>query len=314
MADGDSSSGGDGGDTNSATRIVPLAFALEALLAGGNSVAIRFINREIPPLWGTSLRFLMAAVLITMLFVGLKLEVPRGGVLRGAIAFGILQFVGAFGLYSYGLVRIRAGLGQTILALVPLVTLLLARKQERLRRASLVGSLVGLAGVATVSVGPLQGGVPIASLLAVLGSVFCFAQALVLVRRLPPVHPVAFNAVGIVVAAPLLIGASFVAGESWLFPQREETWIALSYLAGMGSIAVFLLHVFVLQSWSASRTAFVMVLIPFVTVTLSAWLDQEPITPALVLGGLLVVIGVYVGALRGKWSGQPIDTAQTARP
>lgn len=256
----------------------------------------------------------MAAVLITMLFVGLKLEVPRGGVLRGAIAFGILQFVGAFGLYSYGLVRIRAGLGQTILALVPLVTLLLARKQERLRRASLVGSLVGLAGVATVSVGPLQGGVPIASLLAVLGSVFCFAQALVLVRRLPPVHPVAFNAVGIVVAAPLLIGASFVAGESWLFPQREETWIALSYLAGMGSIAVFLLHVFVLQSWSASRTAFVMVLIPFVTVTLSAWLDQEPITPALVLGGLLVVIGVYVGALRGKWSGQPIDTAQTARP
>jgi drug/metabolite transporter (DMT)-like permease len=115
-----------------------------------------------------------------------------------------------------------------------------------------------------------------------------------------------------VAATPLLIGASFLAGESWPVPQQGETWIALLYLAGVGSIAVFLLHVFVLQSWSASRTAFVMVLIPFVTVVLSAWLDQEPITPALVLGGLLILVGVYVGALRGGWTGRRIDTAQDA--
>jgi drug/metabolite transporter (DMT)-like permease len=41
-----------------------------------------------------------------------------------------------------------------------------------------------------------------------------------------------------------------------------------------------------------------MVLIPFVTVVLSAWLDHEPITTGLVLGGLLVITGVYIGALR----------------
>jgi drug/metabolite transporter (DMT)-like permease len=253
------------------------------------------------------LRFVIAAVLITMLFVGFKLALPRGRALRGALVFGVLQFAGAFGLYSFALVRIKAGLGQTILALVPLVTLLLARGQERLRRAPLIGAFIGVIGVGTVSVGPLQSGVPVTSLLAVLGSVFCFAQALLLVRRLPPVHPIAFNAVGIVVATPLLIGASFVARETWLVPQRGETWIALAYLAGIGSIVVFLLHVFVLQSWSASRTAFVMVLIPFVTVVLSAWLDQEPVTLALLLGGLLVLIGVYVGALRGAWRGERVE-------
>jgi drug/metabolite transporter (DMT)-like permease len=40
------------------------------------------------------------------------------------------------------------------------------------------------------------------------------------------------------------------------------------------------------------------VIIPFVTVVLSAWLDNEPVGVALVLGGLLVLAGVYVGALR----------------
>jgi drug/metabolite transporter (DMT)-like permease len=40
------------------------------------------------------------------------------------------------------------------------------------------------------------------------------------------------------------------------------------------------------------------VIIPFVTVVLSAWLDNEPVGVGLVLGGLLVLAGVYVGALR----------------
>jgi drug/metabolite transporter (DMT)-like permease len=101
-----------------------------------------------------------------------------------------------------------------------------------------------------------------------------------------------------VVAAPVLIIAAAVAGEPFVLPQRVETWIALGYVAAVGSVVVFLLHVYVVQRWSASRTAYVMVLIPFVTVVLSAWLDQEPVTTGLVFGGLLVLAGVYVGALR----------------
>ena len=54
----------------------------------------------------------------------------------------------------------------------------------------------------------------------------------------------------------------------------------------------------VLRYWAASRAAYAFVLIPFVTVLLSAWLDDEPLGAGLVLGGLLVVAGVYIGALR----------------
>jgi drug/metabolite transporter (DMT)-like permease len=87
-------------------------------------------------------------------------------------------------------------------------------------------------------------------------------------------------------------------GESWTLPALPETWVALVYVTVVGSVIVFLLHVFVVQQWTASRTAYVMVLIPIVTVALSAWLDQEPITTALIAGGLLVIVGVYFGALR----------------
>jgi drug/metabolite transporter (DMT)-like permease len=56
--------------------------------------------------------------------------------------------------------------------------------------------------------------------------------------------------------------------------------------------------VVVLRYWAASRAAYEFVLIPVVTVALSAWLDDEPVGMGLGFGGLLVLTGVYVGALR----------------
>jgi drug/metabolite transporter (DMT)-like permease len=59
----------------------------------------------------------------------------------------------------------------------------------------------------------------------------------------------------------------------------------------------------VLRHWPASRAAYTFVLIPFVTVVLSAWLLDEPVGLALLFGGLLILAGVYVGALRR----QPVE-------
>jgi uncharacterized membrane protein len=47
--------------------------------------------------------------------------------------------------------------------------------------------------------------VPLLSLLALVGSALCFAQAAVLVRRFPRLHPVVTNAVGM--AAGVYVGA-----------------------------------------------------------------------------------------------------------
>jgi drug/metabolite transporter (DMT)-like permease len=72
----------------------------------------------------------------------------------------------------------------------------------------------------------------------------------------------------------------------------------VAYLVTLGSVAVFLLYLFVLRNWAASRAAYSFVLIPIVTVALSAWLDDEPVEAGLLVGGALELGGVYVGALK----------------
>jgi drug/metabolite transporter (DMT)-like permease len=281
-------------------RLALVCFLAYALLAGGNGVSIRFSNRELAPLWGAGLRFSLAAALLLAVMAVRRLAFPHGRALTGALLYGALNFGAAFALAYYALVRLHAGLGQTLLALVPLATLLLAvaQRQERLRAVAVVGALLALAGVAVISQGSVGASVPLASLAAAVASAVCIAQAAVLVRRFPPVHPVTMNAVGMTTGAVLLLAGSVVAGESHVLPQQVATWAAVGYLVVVGSVVVFVLYLVVLRYWAASRAAYGFVLIPFVTVLLSAWLDNEPLGVGLLLGGLLVLGGVYVGALR----------------
>jgi drug/metabolite transporter (DMT)-like permease len=281
-------------------RTALAAFITGTVLAGGNAVGVRFSNRELDPFWGAGLRFVLAAGLLAVVMAVLGLTRPRGRALVGVLLYGALIFGGAFAFAYYALVRIHAGLGQTLLALVPLATLLLAvaQRQERLRLSAVVGTLLAVAGIGVISGISGNESVRFLSLLAVLGAVFCFAQATVLVRHFPPVHPVVQNAVGMAIGAAILLVLSVLARESIAVPERGATWLALAYMVVLGSGPVFVLYVVVVRLWSASRAAYTFVLIPIVTVLLSAWLDDERIGLGLALGGSLVLAGVYIGALR----------------
>ncbi len=288
-------------------RVALASFVVGSVLAGGNAVGIRFSNRELAPLWGAGLRFSLAAALLIAVMAVLRLAFPRGRALAGAVVFGALNFGAGFALTYYALVRMHAGFGQILLAVVPLATLLLAVvwRQERLRTAAVVGSLLALAGIALMSRAPLDADVPPLSLLAAIGSALCFAQAAVLVRKFPPVHPVTINALGMATGGALLVLGSVVADEPIALPERAATRAAIGYLVAIGSVVVFVLYLVVIRRWGASRAAYTFVVIPFVTIVLSGWLDDEPVGPGLLLGGLLVLTGVYVGALRASPAPSP---------
>jgi drug/metabolite transporter (DMT)-like permease len=281
-------------------RVALAAFVTYSVLGGGNAVCIRFSNRELAPLWGAGLRFASAAVLLLAVVVVLRQQLPHGQALIGVLLYGALTFGGAFALAYYAFVRIPAGFGQVVLAIVPLATLLLAVvwRQERLGAAALAGCLLSLFGIAVMSQTPLRESLPLPSLLAAIGSVLCFAQGAVLVRRFPPIHPVTMNAVGMAFGAALLLAGSAIVGEHWTFPSQGETWLAVGYLVVVGSGVVFVSYLVVLRYWTASRAAYGFVITPLVTVLLSAWLDDERLSAGLILGALLVLTGVYVGALR----------------
>jgi drug/metabolite transporter (DMT)-like permease len=279
-----------------------LAFIVGTVLAGGNAVGVRVSNRELDPLWGAALRFALAAALLGGVVAALRLDLPRGRALLGVVLYGALTFGGAFSLAYYAFVEVHAGLGQTLLALVPLATLLLAaaQRQERLRLEAVAGSLLAAAGIGVVSGLGTDDGAPALSLLALLGAVLCFAQGTVLARRYPSVDPVTTNAVGMAVGAAVLLALTLLFRQTIALPELGGTWVAIAYTVILGSGPVFVLYVVVARLWSASRAAYSFVLIPLVTVVLSAWIDDEPLDAALLLGGPLVLAGVYVGALRSR--------------
>lgn len=291
-------------------RVTLAMFLLVSVLAGGNAVGIRFSNRELDPFWGAGLRFAGAAlILIAAMFV-LKLPIPRRRNLLGALLYGLLFFAAAFALIYYGLQELHAGFGQVLLALVPLLTLLLAvlERQEVFRWAAAGGGALALVGVVVISQGALRESIPILSLLALVGGAICFAQASIVAGWVRDVHPISINAVGMAAATVVLIGLSLVTGETQMLPDAAATWLAIAYLIVVGSVVVFVLTVVVIQHWGPTRAAYMLVLIPVFTVAYSVWLLDEPVGWELVIGGAFVLAGVYVGALRSSKTPTPTIT------
>ena len=275
-------------------------FVTYSVLAGGNAVGVRFSNQELDPFWGATFRFGLAAILMLTVMFGLGHRLPTGRALAGAALYGLLAFGGAFAFAFYALVELEAGFGQILLSIVPLVTILLAVAQrvERLRVASLLGALVALVGVIVMSGLTLGSSVPLLSVLAALGSALCFSQAAITIKRFPESHPIVVNAVGMTVGAVFLAALTLVTGSEVAMPQQTDTWWAIAYMVIVGSGIVFSLYVALLERWEASRANYGFVIVPVVTVLVSAWLLDEAITAGLIVGGGLVLIGVYVGALR----------------
>ena len=73
-------------------QVALAAFVSYSLLAGGNAVCIRFSNRELAPLWGAGLRFALAAALLLLVMAVLRLPIPRGRALAGAVLYGVFTF------------------------------------------------------------------------------------------------------------------------------------------------------------------------------------------------------------------------------
>jgi len=104
--------------------------------------------------------------------------------------------------------------------------------------------------------------------------------------------------VGMTAGAVVLFLGSWLVGDSFTLPTLQATWLALAYMVVIGSGVVFILWVYVLRRWEASRAAYNFVLVPPITLLFSSWITGEQVGVELIFGGLLVLTGVYIGALR----------------
>jgi drug/metabolite transporter (DMT)-like permease len=281
-----------------ASRTTLAAFLGAVALGGTNFVAVRFSNRELDPLWGAGARFSIAAGIFAVALVALRLAPPRGRNARMLAIYGTLAFGATYGLLYWGMQEVPAGVAAVVLATGPLLTLLLAtaHRMEQLRIRAVAGAVVVFAGSGLMFLQPGESDFGLLRLGAVCLAALTAAESVVLVKRCGPEHPVAMNVVAMGIGAAALLTASAANGERWAIPRDPATVVAFVYLVA-SSVVLFVLFMVVIRRWTASATSYAFVLMPPVAVALGALLGGETVTIATVVGGLVVLTGVYAGAL-----------------
>ena len=283
-----------------AHRVTIAAFAALVGLIGTNLVAIRIGNRELDPLWNAGFRFTVAAVLFWAIAAVRRTGLPTRRAAAGAALYGLLSIAAFFGFLYAGLVNASVGIATATLALGPLITLGLAAAigLERLRSSAVVGAAIAFAGIAVMYASALTGSVPITSLLLLVAAAVSFAIGGIVVKETPAMDLVVQNGIASTVGAVVLVALAIVAGEDLVIPKQPETWIAFVYLVIPGTLLTFWLLLFLLRRWPASRVAYQFVLAPIVAILVAAVVLGEPIQPADIAGTALVIVGVWLGALR----------------
>ena len=286
-------------ETKIPARSVLIAFVLLILIAGNNAIAVRFSNVELPPFFGAAVRFSAAALILFLIVIILRLPLPRGRGLLGAVIFGVLGAGLNVALLYWALENVQPGIAMVVLALVPLLTFLFAcaHQQEVFSWKALFGALLAVFGIGIVFREQLNANVPILPLLAVVGAAICFAESTVLVKSFPQTHPITTNAIALATGSVLLFVLSVLWQETPTMPTLPTTWLALFYLILFGSVATFVLMLYVVKHWTASASSYQFVLIPFVTIPVSAILVKESISIAFLIGGIFVLAGAYIGGI-----------------
>ncbi|MBI2010109.1 MAG: DMT family transporter [Candidatus Chisholmbacteria bacterium] len=279
-------------------RLTLLMFTVGVLITGTNFVAVKFSNQELAPFWGAALRFFLAALVFLLYMLIKRVPLPKGRELRGAVLYGVVGFGGLYGFMYWGLQWVPAGVASLIVALLPLLTHLLARvhKLEELRLRSLVGSGVALGGIGLIFSEQLTLDVPLMPLLLLVVATVCGAETGIIIKLYAGNRLVTMNGVGMMIGALLLLILSQISGETVSLPRAPETVLALTYLV-IASVVLFVSVILVIRRWTASAAAYQLVLAPLVTLVVAAVLRGEEITTISVLGGVIVLLGVYIGAL-----------------
>lgn len=276
-----------------------ISFLFIVLISGINYIAVRFSNKELAPFWGASIRFTIASLLLFAVVFNKHLPFPKGRALVGVILYGLLGIGAGYAFTYLALVRIEAGLASVIMSMVPLITFILAFLQglERFRLRTLFGAMLAIVGITIMFQNNLKINAPIPYLLLILGACLSIAEGGIIIKKFPKSDPLVTNSLALATGALVLFALAVITREPLLLPHNISTLFALFYLVLFGSIGLFMLYIFILSRWTASATSYMFVLSPLVAVPVGAWLAQETITTTFLISSLLVLTGVYIGAM-----------------
>jgi O-acetylserine/cysteine efflux transporter len=269
------------------------------LIWGMNLVVSKVGVSEIPPLLFTTLRFALLAVL-TVPF----LRVVRGkmsamvvaALLSGGLNFA-LMFAGLAIAQNVSSVAIAGQLG------VPITTMLsVALLGETVRWRRWTGIALSFAGVLVMGLDPLVFAYwP--SLVLVIASAFVGSLGLIAVKRLTEFKPLEMQAWFSWISLPLLaLLTLYVNRPSFadLGAISMKAWAAVAFTAILGSLVAHTGFYHLVQRYPVTSVAPLTVLSPVFSVVFGVTLLGDQLTPRILAGGLLTLLGVLIITLREK--------------
>jgi drug/metabolite transporter (DMT)-like permease len=214
--------------------------------------------------------------------------------------------------FTVGLAYTTSGHSAMILAIGPILVLLLARamKIEALTTAKIVGMALAFTGAAILAAengfdlrrSPTLSG----DMITLLGTT-CFTFYVVLSKKVASKYDsIEMNAVNVCASAIVLLPlAIFLALRLDWKSVPWAGWMGLLYMAAISSVAAYTLFYWALRYMEASRVAAVNYFQPIGAILVAAIFLREVPTRHLLLGGVLILLGVYL-AERGKAAARKI--------
>lgn len=297
---------------------------------GTTYLAIRYAVETIPPLLTAGLRHTAAGLILLALAWARGFRPRREHWIAGAV-LGVLWFLIGHGTLHWAEQHVSSGLAALLVASEPLWILLIgaATQQQRISWQSGAGLLLGLAGVAILTVREFTTvSATTWGVVAVLAGAMSWAVGVCLSPRLRlPEDAVGRAAVPLVCGALMLWITAGLTGElsavRWTAISLRSS-LGLAYLITFGSLVAFTAYSWLLQHCSATLVATHTFVNPLVAV-LAGWLwAAEPlnlrivVSTAVILGAIVLIQrGDRRGAMQLEAASSPVTSApmpETARP
>jgi drug/metabolite transporter (DMT)-like permease len=284
------------------TRIY-IKLVLGALFWGGAYIAGRIATGEMSAIAAALWRYAVATVALLCISFAADSGLPRlngrqwvGVALLGATGVAIFNLC-----FMFGLERVTAARASLIMALSPAVTLLGAAwfLREPLTRRNGIGIVVALLGVLVV----LSRGHPLTLLngdigigdVVLLGCPVSWALYTLLGKTLlKGLSPIAATTYAALTGTAMLAAIAAFTGDLVVPAVSWRAWAAIGFVGFFSTTVAFVWFYEGVRSIGPSRTSVFINLVPIFAITLGVLMLGERVDSSIVVGGALIVVGVWL--------------------
>lgn len=288
------------------SKLPVIIWLILALIWGSTWLFIKLGLEDLPPFTFAGIRFVIAALILSVVVVVRRRPLPherRDWVLIAGTGF--LAFSINYGLLFWGERRISSGLAAILQTIIPVFGLILAHlhlPQERITLPKLVGVLMGIAGVGLIFSNQMETGGPEAfrGSVAIVVGAFGAAYSNVLIKARGGKLDYAALAAGQMIfgLVPLLIVGIVFEGNPLKLRWTPLAVVSLFYLALVGSAVAFLLYYWLVRHMEVTKTMLIALVTPLIAVTLGMIVRGEELTWRIAVGGASIMAGIGVIVLR----------------